>query len=439
MTLTRISRFLLYAGCVAMVIGAGRYHAQFIGHYYFHSWDRLPWNVCYAVLLGLTAYGVGLPDSDGEASVWVPAIVACVLAAAGISFIQLVLGSLLLPRFVVFTTTLAAPPWLVLCSTVYRRSRIRSDGRDRVIVVASPTDQLALDADISRAPERPAMLVCKMTSEQARPTQSQSKPLIDHVLANRATVVVLDRQAISDQSIVRQAATLHESGVRVRSLASFYEEWLGKLPLAELERASLLFDIGGVHHLRYSRIKRLIDVLFATIGMVAVVALIAIILPCNVIWNKGPLFYRQARVGRMNRQFQIIKFRTMRPGNTDSWTSASDDRVTAFGRILRRSHLDEIPQFLNIFRGEQSLVGPRPEQPRYVQELRRSIPFYDLRHLVQPGLTGWAQVKHGYGSSEEDAVQKLQYEVFYMRHQSLGLDIRILGRTIRSVMGGGGR
>lgn len=121
------------------------------------------------------------------------------------------------------------------------------------------------------------------------------------------------------------------------------------------------------------------------------------------------------------------------------WTVEGDPRITRFGLFLRRTHLDELPQVVNILRGDQSLVGPRPEQPQYVADLREKIPFYDIRHMVRPGLTGWAQVKYPYGASELDALEKLQYDCYYLRHQGIGLDVRIIGRTLRSVIRRGGR
>jgi lipopolysaccharide/colanic/teichoic acid biosynthesis glycosyltransferase len=135
-------------------------------------------------------------------------------------------------------------------------------------------------------------------------------------------------------------------------------------------------------------------------------------------------------------------FRTMRPADGDAptaWTGERDPRITPWGQVLRKTHVDELPQILNILRGDLSVVGPRPEQPHYVDELVTKIPFYDLRHLVRPGLTGWAQVKYGYAGDERDALEKLQYEFFYLRHQSMAFDLRIMGRTIRSVIGLAGR
>jgi lipopolysaccharide/colanic/teichoic acid biosynthesis glycosyltransferase len=160
----------------------------------------------------------------------------------------------------------------------------------------------------------------------------------------------------------------------------------------------------------------------------------------DLIGNRGTIFYRQRRVGKGGSEFTILKFRTMLPsqGGT-SWTEHDDPRVTRVGRWLRRTHLDELPQVLNILRGDLALVGPRPEQPAYVEELRQKIPFYDIRHLVHPGLTGWAQVKFDYGATVADALEKLQYEFFYLRHQSLSLDARIVARTLRSVIWHKGR
>jgi len=436
----RVARPLLYLGTILIVVGLGRYHAQFVGHYYFHSAERLPWNVTYAVLLCIAAYGMGLPDLDRRRSAWGPAVSAALVGALTISALQLVLGSLLLPRFVVLSGVLLVTPWFALCVGIADIGRSRVEDRDRVVVVAGIEEQAALETDIEGDLERPAALVAELRSENAHAGDPRSKPLIEAVLANRGTVVVLDRTAIEDETVVAQAATLHEHGLRVRSLSVFYDEWLGKLPISELERMSLMFDVGELHRVRYGRLKRLCDLVVGGAGLVALLVVLPIVLAGNAVANRGPLFYRQPRVGRASRTYEILKFRTMSPGGEASeWTALHDARVTTWGRWLRRSHLDELPQVVNILRGEQSVVGPRPEQPQYVAELREKIPYYDLRHLVRPGLTGWAQVKYPYGASELDAMEKLQYDFYYLRHQGLGLDVRIIGRTLRSVMGRFGR
>jgi lipopolysaccharide/colanic/teichoic acid biosynthesis glycosyltransferase len=251
--------------------------------------------------------------------------------------------------------------------------------------------------------------------------------------------VVLSRRASEIEHLVDQAAALHRRGVRVRTLTGFYTEWLGKLPISELERASMLFDIGEIHGRRYARVKRLLDVGFGLAGTVALLALLPFVLVGNLVGNRGTLFFRQARVGRDGEPFTMWKLRTMESGPRSDWTRSGDARITPFGRVLRRTHLDELPQALNILRGDLSIVGPRPEQPRYVDELTDKIPFYELRHVVRPGLTGWAQVKFGYAGDERDALEKLQYDFFYLQRQTLGLDVRIVARTVRDVLRGGGR
>src|SRR2546423_599472 len=259
------------------------------------------------------------------------------------------------------------------------------------------------------------------------------------VAALGAGVVAAGGRALS--SLVAQAADLHAAGIRIRTLTGFCSEWLGRLPLSELERASLLFDIGDLHRATYARVKRIVDVAFAVLGLMLLAISIPFIVVGNLFANRGPLFFRQPRVGRNGETFRILKFRTMHTGahGDGEWTAEDDPRLTPFGRILRRLHIDELPQMLNILRGELSVVGPRPEQPRYVDELIEKIPFYELRHLVRPGLTGWAQVKYDYGATDSDALEKLQYDFFYLQNQSVSLDVRVIRRTIRHVFDMAGR
>jgi lipopolysaccharide/colanic/teichoic acid biosynthesis glycosyltransferase len=200
-----------------------------------------------------------------------------------------------------------------------------------------------------------------------------------------------------------------------------------------------MFDIGEVHRQRYGRFKRVVDVAVALVGLVPLALVTPFVLVGNAVGNRGPLLFRQVRVGRNGVEFSILKFRSMVDDDSGRWTDSADPRVTPFGRVLRRTHLDELPQVWNILRGDLSVVGPRPEQPKYVAELSEKLPFYNLRHLVRPGLTGWAQVKYGYASTETDALEKLQYEFYYLRHQRMSLDARIIARTVRHVVRGSGR
>jgi len=436
----RLARPLFFAGVIAVVLGLSKAHAVENGYDLTQSF-RFTWALAYIALLGVCAYGVGLPELGGTRRSVVLATVASTAAAAvGMSLLQLLAGSALLPRFVVFTTPVVLLPWSVLCADLARDGWARSGRRDRLVVVAGLAPAADLADELESSPERPAVVACVLEPESAVQRHSGIRPLVDAVEAHEATAVVLDRAAQANDSIVAQAADLHEAGVRVRTLSLFYEQWLGKLPMAELERVSLMFDIGEVHRARYMRMKRVLDVLAGAAGALVLVAVTPAVLVGNRFGNRGPLLYRQPRVGKNGRVFEILKFRTMRPGpETTEWTATDDPRITPFGAWLRRTHLDELPQVVNMLRGHLSVVGPRPEQPCYVETLESKLPFYRLRHLVRPGLTGWAQVKYDYGASDGDALEKLQYEFYYLRHQGLALDLRIIGRTVRSVLGRGGR
>lgn len=439
----RAARLLLYVGTATFVLGLGKYHAAFIADppYDYTGSFRFAWSFAYISFMCVGAYGLGLPDLARSWRVAVGmAAAASLVAALAISVAQLLLGSALLPRLVVFGAAVAVVPWYVACAALSSGGRLRQEGRDRVVLVACPEDAAALAADLGRAPERPATLSAVLSPEHVRVAGPEGGALAEAVRRSRATVIVLAREAQADESTVHQAGDLHEAGVRVRTLSLFYEEWLGKMPLSELERMALMFDIGDLHRARYGRMKRALDIALAVPALVVLVGAIGFVLVGNLLANRGPLFFRQPRMGRHNRLFTIYKLRTMRPGHgTSTWTVRDDPRVTPFGRLLRRTHLDELPQAVNLLKGDLSIVGPRPEQPHYVEKLTETIPFYRLRHLVRPGITGWAQVKYDYGASEIDATEKLQYEFYYLRHQGLMLDARIIGRTIRSVVSRGGR
>jgi lipopolysaccharide/colanic/teichoic acid biosynthesis glycosyltransferase len=439
----RLARPLLYVGLIVIVAGLSKAHAAWMAPipYDLTASSRFAWAVAYCGLLIVATYGTGLPDLPRSLRQTVTsALAAPAIAAIGISFIQLVVGDALLPRFVVFGSAVLAVPWAMFCTALARDGRLRARQRDRVVLVAEPAEAVVLRDELAAEPERPAVLLNHLAPAEAQPTGDGARPLVDLVLDIGASVLVLDRAAMLQPAVVAQAAELHESGVRVRSLSRFYDDWLGKLPLSELERASLLFDIRELHGPRYVRVKRMLDVAVGVVGLLPLALVLPAVLVGNAIGNRGPLLYRQERIGKQGVCFTILKFRTMRdePG-TSTWTERGDARVTPFGRLLRTSHLDELPQVVNILRGDLSLVGPRPEQPRYVADLTEKLPFYDMRHLVRPGLTGWAQVKYGYAGDESDALEKLQYEFWYLRHQSLSLDARVVGRTVRSVVRRGGR
>jgi sugar transferase (PEP-CTERM system associated) len=225
--------------------------------------------------------------------------------------------------------------------------------------------------------------------------------------------------------------------VSIEECASFYERITGRVHL-EMVRPSWLIFSGRGRQARFSSVIRVaMHWLVALIGAILSLPIALLTAILIKIESPGPVFYRQERVGKNGRMFTVTKFRSMRiDAEKDGpvWARANDDRTTRVGKLIRKIRVDEIPQFWNILKGEMSFVGPRPERPHFVAQLAKEIPFYEQRHLIAPGLTGWAQIKYPYGASIEDARQKLQYDLFYIKNQSLALDAVILFETIKTIL-----
>lgn len=444
-----LARPLYNVGTLVVVGGAGWLHATGLASepYRFLGSAAAAWLTVFAIVQLCIGYAIGLPElASTRSGAAMRGLASTVASFSVISAFQAVLATPLLPRSASMLIGVILPVWTVVAWNLSLDANAWARTRDRVFLVAERAeDEQSLVDDIAHGAESPASLVGSTTLAEVGQAGT------DTIVCRRAeavgaTILVLDAAAQADPRVVEQAATLHRQGVRVRTLALFYEQWIGKLPHAELARVSLLFDIGELHRARYVRAKRVVDLVFASVGLVALGPLLAVVALLNPHLNPGPLFFRQSRVGRNGEPFSIWKLRTMVPAGEGSghdgagaWTEADDTRITPLGRLLRRSHLDELPQVLNILRGDLSLVGPRPEQPHYVEQLSEKIAFYDVRHIVRPGLTGWAQVKQGYAAGHGDAFEKLQYDFFYLRRQGLALDARIIWRTARGVLRGDGR
>ncbi|MHC4448796.1 MAG: TIGR03013 family XrtA/PEP-CTERM system glycosyltransferase [Planctomycetota bacterium] len=221
------------------------------------------------------------------------------------------------------------------------------------------------------------------------------------------------------------------SGVEVIEEPRVHEEIAGKLPVEDLRPSWLIFSDGFS---RGAFAKRLFDIVVASIGIVLSAPLMIATALAVRLTSSGPILFRQIRVGQGGREFTLMKFRSMcadaEKDGKPQWAQKSDPRVTRVGRILRSTRLDELPQMFNVLSGSMSFVGPRPERPFFVDQLRGKIPFYDQRHAVKPGITGWAQVRFRYGSVEADQLEKLRFDMYYVKHHSLALDLRILFETV---------
>jgi sugar transferase (PEP-CTERM system associated) len=234
------------------------------------------------------------------------------------------------------------------------------------------------------------------------------------------------------------------NGVEVIDAPSFYEELTGKLLLENMNPSSFIFCQKFRLNASLRLYKRAFDIFFSVIGLFLALPLIPLIAFMIKIDSPGPVFFRQVRVGAREKHFVLFKFRTMNQDAESTsgavWAQKNDPRTTRVGRFLRKTRLDEIPQLFNVFRGDMSFIGPRPERPEFTQELKELIPYYSERHFVKPGITGWAQVRYPYGASIEDTIEKLRYDLFYIKNVSLFLDLVIILETIKVVIfGRGGR
>ena len=230
-------------------------------------------------------------------------------------------------------------------------------------------------------------------------------------------------------------------GIQIFDAIDFYERLTGRMLVARMRPSTIIFADGFVAGRATLLVKRLLDFCAAAALLLLTAPLMVAVAAAVAITSPGPAVFRQSRVGLLGMPFTMLKFRTMRQDSESGgarWAAENDDRITTLGRFLRKSRLDELPQLWNILRGQMSFVGPRPEQPTFVRTLRQAIPYYDQRHAVRPGLTGWAQVKYPYGASVEESEEKLEYDLYYIKRLSVAFDITIVFETVRVMLTGRG-
>jgi sugar transferase (PEP-CTERM system associated) len=255
------------------------------------------------------------------------------------------------------------------------------------------------------------------------------KPGVDRVI-----VAMEDRR---DLMPVRELLDLRLCGVVIENSITLLERLSGKLPLDGLNPSSLIFTEGFRMSTSQQLFRRLLSLAVSLIALIICLPFIPFIILAVRLSSPGPIFFSQIRVGQRGRPFTAYKFRTMcqdAEAKGAVWATKDDPRVTSAGRFMRNTRLDEIPQLWNVLRGDMAFVGPRPERPEFVQWLSQEIPFYDLRHMIRPGITGWAQVRYRYGASLEETKRKLEYDLYYVKHQSIGLDLLIMFETIKTII-----
>jgi sugar transferase (PEP-CTERM system associated) len=274
--------------------------------------------------------------------------------------------------------------------------------------------------------------------EGAVTRESVATHLMDIVRKERVHRVIVAMPDRRGTIPMQQLLELKMHGIKVEEAASWLEKMSGKIEVENLYPSWIVFGEGFRRGGTFRLVRRIVSLVISLIGLVLALPLLPLIMLAVRLDSRGPIFYTQARVGKGGRIFNVVKFRTMRADaealGGPQWAANNDPRVTRVGKFLRTSRLDEIPQMWCVLKGDMAFVGPRPERPEFVEMLSKEIPYYGVRHMVRPGVTGWAQVKYKYGSTVADSREKLQYDLFYIKNASIGLDLAIMFLTVKTVL-----
>ncbi|HLI01814.1 MAG TPA: exopolysaccharide biosynthesis polyprenyl glycosylphosphotransferase [Acidimicrobiales bacterium] len=409
---------------------------------------QLAWGLGYVILAaGIDASHVRREWGYIEESVLALKVaLAALVLTATVSFLIATLASRILFLTVTAVMVLARPAIAWAIDRAWPASLVPLD----LLLVCSDEEHAAVLDAIAEQPVQLHRVVGRLTDEvlmhhpgPAGPIGSyQRVGLLEACGLVSPSHLVLGASQPQDTAFSEAVTAVNERGIGVRSFSAFFEEAYGRVPVASIETSWFLFDIGPLHRLRYRVARRAVDIAAGAAFGVAFLLFLPVLYPLVKLSSRGPLLFRQRRVGQNGRIFTIIKLRTM-PTDAEAsgpvFAQRGDPRVNRVGRFLRKTRLDELPQGINLLRGEMSLVGPRPERPEFVEQFERLIPFYGKRHLIRPGLTGWAQVHEGYGSTVNDTARKLERDLYYLKHQCLSLDARIMAATLSSVLRFSGR
>lgn len=306
------------------------------------------------------------------------------------------------------------------------RAYITRGGRNRVLFIGNPPIIFEISSYITAHPHLGYDVVSHLTT-------TEGDDVFSLVEKERVTTVVVQPSLEQDPKLIRLMYRLLSKEVAVVDLVSFYETIFQKIPVAGLEERWFIENI-PIRRKFYDTLKRISDVILSLCFLVVCIIPMICIAIAVRITSKGPAIYKQERVGKSEELFTLYKFRTMKVHQQGPlWTLQNDTRLTPIGKFLRFTHLDELPQLLNILRGDISFVGPRPERKELVEQYKK-LPHYDIRHIIKPGLTGWAQISFRPSASIEEALKKLEYDVYYIKNRSIGLDILIALRTAKMLI-----
>lgn len=347
---------------------------------------------------------------------------------------------------------LAAPLILILtlgCRLVWLGNKQSLGSERRMLVMGTGPTGISLVRDVINRPELQLKVVGFLDEKGENIGKSLVNPGIIGATADIESIVhqeKIDHVVVSllerrGQMPTRELLHLKFAGVRVEDAHSFFERLNGRISLEHLSPSTLIFSDGFRKSMMLLWAKRMIDIIVSLTALIFCLPIFAIIAVAIVVESGFPILYRQERTGLHGRTFKVLKFRSMyndAERNGPQWSSQNDARITRVGKFLRKSRLDELPQVINVLRGEMSIVGPRPERPEFVFMLEEQIPYYSLRNSVRPGITGWAQVKYQYGASVEETRTKLEHDFFYIKHLSVMLDFAIIFETAKVMLSGRG-
>ncbi len=265
--------------------------------------------------------------------------------------------------------------------------------------------------------------------------------LFEFVNNNKIQIIIIDDELLIQKELFQELFKCLKLRIRFIKTTGFYEQFLGKVPLNDINKVWLINNLNESKKWTFDMLKYFFDKIFSFLFLILSIILLPFLILLIKLDSPGPIFFTQTRITKNNKKFLAIKLRTMyidAEKNGPQWATKNDTRITKIGRLLRKTRLDEIPQLFNILKGEMSLVGPRPERPEFVKELKNKIPFYNQRLLIKPGLTGWAQINYPYGNTIQDALEKLQYDLYYIKHRNFILDLSIILKTIHTIIKGQG-
>ncbi len=274
-------------------------------------------------------------------------------------------------------------------------------------------------------------------------SQTLAENIIEKIKNNVFDIVIFSPKKVTNESVEKNLETFMQSGVTFLNIARAYEKIIGKIPHDQVDEIWFVTNVQNNKNNFYESTKRTVEIFFATFGLIILSPIFLLSCFLIKIQDGGPILIKQKRTGKNNKTFKLLKLRSMIVLNEDGsaeskgsvkWAEENDPRITPAGRILRKTHIDEMPQLINVIRGDMSFVGPRPERPEFIKDLVQNINNYNLRHIVKPGITGWAQIMYKYGNSIEDTRHKFEYDLYYVKNRNLFMDIGILIRTIQKII-----